>query len=92
MAIQAQIPPSLAAVHNFIMDNDPHDIDHYLTGILEEDLDPNPGVAVENEFGTLADRSVSRAEKARAESKRDNISQAMWNDYQARLQAAAVRM
>jgi hypothetical protein len=58
MAIQAQIPPGLAATHNFIMDNDPRDIDNYLTGNLTDDLDPNPGVVVENEFGTLASRSV----------------------------------
>jgi hypothetical protein len=89
MAIQAQVPPGLAATHNFIMDNDPHDIDHYLTGILEEDLDLNPGAVVVNEFGTLANRSVLRVEKERAELKRDSIAQAMWNDYQARLQAAA---
>lgn len=91
MAIQAQIPPGLAATHNFIMDNDPYDIDHYLTGILEEELDPNPGAVVENEFGTLASRSVSRVEKERAEEKRDSIALAMWNDYQER-QQVGVRM
>ncbi|KAF8799900.1 hypothetical protein BYT27DRAFT_7119273, partial [Phlegmacium glaucopus] len=80
--------PGLAATHNFIMDNDPHNIDHYLTGNLEDDLDPNPGVV--NESGALARQSVSRAEKDRATLKRDEIAKAMWNDYQARLQAAAM--
>ena len=56
MEIQVEIPPGLAATHNFIMDNDPHDIDHYLTGNLEDDLDPNPGVV--NGSGTLARQSV----------------------------------
>lgn len=67
MAIQAQVPSGLSATHNFIIDNDPYNIDHHLTGMLEEDLDPNPGAVVENKFGTLASRSVSRAEKERAE-------------------------
>jgi hypothetical protein len=57
MEIQVEIPPGLAVTHNFIMDNDPHDIDHYLTGNLEDDLDPNPGVV--NGSGTLARQSVS---------------------------------
>ena len=39
MAIQAQVPPGLAALHNFIMDTDPYDIDHYLSRNLEVDLD-----------------------------------------------------
>jgi hypothetical protein len=93
MAIQAQIPPGLAATHNFIMDTDPHDINNYLTGVLEDDLDPNPGVVVEDEFGMLANQAVSRAEKNRAELNQDRIAQAMWDDYQARLgllQAAVV--
>ena len=88
MAIQAQVPPGLAALHNFIMDTDPYDIDHYLSGNLEVDLDPNPGVVAENEFGQLANRAVSRAEKERAMRKRDQIAQAMWNDYETRLRAA----
>ncbi|KIJ95276.1 hypothetical protein K443DRAFT_109049, partial [Laccaria amethystina LaAM-08-1] len=89
MAIQAQIPPRLAATHNFIMDTDPHDIDSYPTGILEDDLDLNMGVVMENEFGTLANQSVSRVEKEQAELCQDQIAQAMWNDYQDRVQAAA---
>lgn len=70
------------------MDNDSHDIDHYLTGNLEDDLDPNPGVV--NESGTLAKQSVSGAEKEQATLKWDGIVVAMWNNYEMRLQAAAV--
>lgn len=40
---------------------------------------------MENEFGTLANQAVSRAEKDRAVLYRDQISQAMWDNYQARL-------
>ncbi|KAF8149798.1 hypothetical protein B0H34DRAFT_678763 [Crassisporium funariophilum] len=42
---------------------DPHDIDNYLTSVLEDNLDLNPGVVVENEFGSLATQSVSQAKK-----------------------------
>lgn len=87
MSIQAQIPPGLAALHNFIMDTDPYDIDHYLSGNLEDDIDPNPGMVVENEFGRLADSAVSRAERERATANRDQIAEAMWDNYEARLRA-----
>jgi len=81
MSIQAQVPPGLAATHNFMMDHDPHDIDHYLNGD-EDDLNPNPGQPQANEFGTLADGAVTQAEKNRATGNRDDIAQAMWEDYQ----------
>ena len=42
MSIQAQVPPALAALHNFIMDHDPHDIEEYLAGD-DTDFDPIPG-------------------------------------------------
>jgi len=81
MDIQAKVPPALAASHNFIMDHDPGHINDYLED-NEDNLDPNPGQPLENEFGTLADGAVMQAEKDRATEKRDNIAQAMWNDYQ----------
>ncbi|KAF8156547.1 hypothetical protein B0H34DRAFT_658132, partial [Crassisporium funariophilum] len=79
MAIQAKAPPGLAATHNFIMDHDPGDINECFD---EEDLDPNPGHPQENEFGTLADGAVTQAEKDRATEMRNDIAEAMWNDYQ----------
>jgi hypothetical protein len=81
MAIQAKAPPGLAATHNFIVDHDPGDIGEYLED-NEADLDPNPGHPQENEFGTLADGAVTLTEKHRAMAKRDDIAQAMWDDYQ----------
>lgn len=89
MLIQAQVPPGLAATHNFIMDHDPNDIDNYLSGAAE-DLDPNPGQPQENEFGVLTERAVTRAEKNRATRSRDEIAQAMWDDYQHILQERAL--
>ena len=85
ISIQAQVPPGLSATHNFMMDHDPNDIDHYLDG-GEDDFDPNPGQPQENKFGTLADGAVTRAEKNRATRNRDAIAQAMWEDYQQALQ------
>ena len=57
------------------------DIGEYLED-NEADLDPNPGHPQENEFGTLADGAVTLTEKHRATAKRDDIAQAMWDDYQ----------
>lgn len=81
MDIQSQVPPALAALHNFIMDHDPQDINEYLND-NKEDLDPNPGQPQENAFGALASGAVTRTERNRATQKRDEIAQAMWNDYQ----------
>lgn len=81
MSIQAQVPPGLAAIHNFIMDVDPNDINNYLNGDAD-DLDPNPGQPQANEFGTLASGAVTQTEKNQATRKRDDIAQAMWEDYQ----------
>jgi hypothetical protein len=38
MNVQAKIPPGLAAVHNFIMDNDNTDIYHYLDILDNQDV------------------------------------------------------
>ena len=76
MAIQARIPPALAAVHNFISIDDEDEILEF-----EEDLeDGEPG---EHNYGELAEGPPNRAEKTRSEVKRDGIAQAMWESYQA---------
>jgi len=85
MEVQAKVPPALAASHNFIMDHDPGDINEYLED-NENDLDPNPGQPLENEFGMLATGAVTCTKKNRAMAKRDSIAQAMWDDYQDILQ------
>lgn len=81
MNIQAQIPPALAALHNFILDHDPHDINKYLSGDAD-DLDPNPGQPQDNEFGNLANGAFTRPEKTRATAAHNQIAEAMWRDYQ----------
>jgi hypothetical protein len=74
MAIQARIPPALCAVHNFIRIHDDDEIHDFLPNVQDQ----NPGEF----YGELAAGPAVRAEKERAEIKRDNIAQAMWENYQ----------
>ncbi|RDB30577.1 hypothetical protein Hypma_006985 [Hypsizygus marmoreus] len=82
--IQALIPPALAATHNFILD---HDTDEAAN--IPDIPDPTPGFTpnCNCNFGTLARGVPTAAEKERARVKRDQIAQAMWESYQALLQA-----
>jgi DDE superfamily endonuclease len=80
MAIQARIPPALAAVHNFIRIHDKNEI-HEFNIVLE---DQEPG---DRDYGKLAQGPAGRAEKTRAEIKRDGIAQAMWISYQELVRA-----
>ena len=79
MAIQARIPPALAAIHNFILKHDPVEWDSILA--MEEE-DPNPGTRANDNFGRLAEGVTDDIEKARSEARRDGIAQAMWDSYQ----------
>jgi hypothetical protein len=76
MDIQARIPAALAALHNFIMEHDPFDLSEYM-----ETADPAPGIVPD--FGMLSEQLPDRSEKSRAEQRRDEIAQQMWDDYQA---------
>lgn len=78
MDIQARIPPSLAAIHNFIFDNDKMELED-----MSNIPDPQPGnVPDESDFGNLMRRAPTAAEQAQAKNKRDGIAQAMWESYQ----------
>jgi hypothetical protein len=57
MAVQAQIPPGLAAVHNFIGDHDDTDIEHYLE-LLEVNCDLDPA-----SFGEPGHGAIGREER-----------------------------
>jgi hypothetical protein len=74
MMWQARVPAVLAALHNFIQD-------HNLLDIEADDgpVDLNPGACT----GELADRLPRTAEKEHANSRRDDIMQQMWAQYQA---------
>lgn len=81
MDVQARIPPALAAIHNFIREHDPDEIREF----ADVTFDPNPGF-VNHDHGTLANGRMTRADKERADVKRDEIAQGMWEQYQEFLQ------
>lgn len=78
MSIQARVPPAAAAIHNFILEHDPVELEDM---IAEGIQDPNPGSMPTEDFGSLAGGPPSNAEKERAKIKRDIIAQAMWDNY-----------
>jgi hypothetical protein len=80
MSIQARIPPSCAALHNFILKNDPTEVNEIANS---SEGDPNPGnLPPQRTFGILARGPPNTAERARAKAKRNEIAQAMWDSYQ----------
>ena len=81
MDIQAQIPPALCAIHNFIREHDRHELTHF----DEDTVDLNSGGP--QDWGTLMSGTVQAAEKTRADARRDVIAEKMWQDYQAYLAA-----
>jgi hypothetical protein len=74
MKWQARLPAALAAIHNFIRDQDPLDIEDD-----EDPIDPDPGART----GELAQGLPRAAERERTNSRRDNIAQQMWVQYRA---------
>jgi hypothetical protein len=78
MEIQVKIPPALCALHNFIRHHDPTDIEDYDEG-------PHHGVGLELEegdYGELSTGSVDTPERERARTRRDQIANDMWVQYQ----------
>ena len=78
MDLQVRLPPALAAIHNFIRDLDPTDLSDFTE---VEDIQPGW------HSGDLADALPHRAERERANNRRDNIANAMWVQYQQYLAA-----
>jgi hypothetical protein len=81
MEIQAQIPPALCALHNFIRHYDPTEVDDYADA-----ADLAADRANGAEIGDLATRAISTAERNRMSLKRDQIAQDMWHSYVALVQ------
>ncbi|THU87688.1 hypothetical protein K435DRAFT_624395, partial [Dendrothele bispora CBS 962.96] len=88
MSIQARIPAALAALHNFIMDNN---ADNFIPDFRadQDAMDPNPGAHVEADDipfahpqGNLAQGFVTEEEYQEALKRRDDIAQAIWEQYQ----------
>jgi hypothetical protein len=81
MVTQTRLPPALTAVHNFIWQYDPKDIDDF--DAIE---DPQPGTRAEGqaaEEGQLAEGLPGAAERQQANQRQDRIAQEMWAQYQA---------
>ena len=74
MDVQARVFPALAAIHNCILERDPIEIADVLPP-------SNDGIDIEDS-GQLATEYLGRAEKDRANARRDEIAESMWNDYQ----------
>ena len=80
MDVQARVPPALSALHNFIRQHDPSDIEDYANTNMTEFTHhihvDGPGV------GDLAMHAMTTAERDQADAKREKIAQDMWNSYQ----------
>ncbi len=87
MDIQAQIPPALAALHNFIQEWDPEEIHVYGDDELPDfQVYPHP-----EHVGELAIGLVTSHERVQANERRDKIASDMWEQYQHYLESRAAR-
>lgn len=81
MGLQARIPAALAAIHNFIRLHDPGEVEDFADA-----SDPLIG-----ERGALAVGDVGQAERTRADTRRDGIADAMWEQYMQETARRAAR-
>lgn len=74
---QAKMVPAMCVLHNFIHEHDSQDriIREEMTNPSDNDIEH---VALPGELG----RDITTAERNRANAKRDNIAQDMWDSYQ----------
>ncbi len=100
MSIQALIPPALAALHNFIRQHDPDEIQMYDNNDNDNDNDEDNDGPLELELqmgpqpesvGELGIGPVMQEETLRANERRDKIVGAMWDQYQHYLESRAAR-
>jgi hypothetical protein len=96
MEIQARIPPALCALHNFIRHHDPSEIITFDTeegsdsDEGDESNEHDKGEAQgegkahgeHGEHGDLSSSAVGPLERDRAGTKRDQIANDMWHQYQ----------
>jgi hypothetical protein len=90
MRIQALILPALAALHNFIREYDPKEIQTYDDEDDNALLDLQMGVHPES-VGDLELSAVTPRERVRANKRRDKIAADMWEQYQHHLQTRVAR-
>jgi len=83
MEIQARIPAALCVLHNFIHEHDP-------AAIVDEGYDFEDLRVVHEDgpaVGELSQRVANDQDWQQAATRRDEIAEEMWQDYQHRLQA-----
>jgi hypothetical protein len=76
MKIQAHIPPALCAIHNFICQYDPREIEEFEDSV--GDVQHGSG----SDEG-LATGPPSREAQEQVDARQDQIAEAMWKDYVA---------
>jgi hypothetical protein len=75
--MQAKFVPALAALHNFILIHEPI---AETTDQVEEGDNSRPVQDIQIQLEELGS-NITRAERQRANSRRDGIAKAMWEDY-----------
>ena len=88
MGVQAQIPPALAALHNFIRQYDPQEIQMYDDELRDEPLELQMALHPES-AGELRTVSVTPNERRQANERRDKIADDMWEQYRDYLESGA---
>jgi hypothetical protein len=83
MDVQARLPTALAALHNFIRNADPSEINEFVAEFDKEEPDLQPGE--QPSTGELADGIPRAAERRKADARQREIADAMWRDYQREL-------
>lgn len=73
---QARLPAALTAIHDFIQDHDPDDIND-----IEDPVDPDTTSRAQE--GELASGIATVAERSQVNERRDKIAELMWNQYLA---------
>lgn len=87
MDLQSRIPPALAAIHNFIRENDPFEIEDYqeFRDRMEEASDADLQHNEAQQEGGLASGLPRPAEKVQTKARRTHIASDMWTQYQEEL-------
>jgi len=86
MEIQVLIPSALAALHNFIRQYDPKDLDTLDENLPNFEMDINPAST-----GELGTGPATSNEREQANSRRDMIAGAMWEQYRGEVERRAAR-
>jgi hypothetical protein len=90
MAVQSRIPAALAALHNFIRQYDPKEINMYRDPTADFDLEALEMAATAS-VGELGTGPASVAERNDANARWDRIARDMWAQYSTYLETRVVQ-